>query len=210
MCTFTSMSTVKAPKFKIRGINLNYLFDIFAKDHIIKTGGNRDIIFANKLYWTFRNFIFKNYIIPNEIDVEFFNWNDAKKKILYVFAFKIFGFLPQLIKPNERHGWIGWSLNIKKLGQKPKVRREKINIFSTFDRFLCLHVKLTNSINDCIDKDFLWNRFKDWWTDRTGRKVPPSKKKFLDYAEDVFFDKEIKITRYCIGWDKCIYIDPEE
>ena len=189
------MSMTKVVDYKLGSLNINYLIKKYGKFYI-KKGDDDDYIFETSLYWKFRDFVFKNVMIPNKIQADIGKLN--KKAVSLLFSYYIFKKLPITISLFGKSGWVGWKLEDAGYGlnYEEKEKREKrhiyprlprINLNKLFDKFL-----LNNVIKDGRGKlksEEMWDKFKDWWYIETERDYPPPKQRFMNYVQFRYLKK---------------------
>jgi len=198
----------KITNYKLGPLNINYIVKKYSEKYI-KKGKKNDYILENTLYWKFRDFIFKNIMVQNEIYV---NINKLEKNIVKkLFIYYTFKKLPSDIvaggfKQQIKKGWNGWILldvgynNTSKNKKilKPISNKES-NINKLYREYLTNHI--IKDKNSSLLVDDLWNDFKEWWFDITEKEYPPVKKNFLKYAELNYFKKPLINEPNFKGWD---------
>ena len=166
-------------------INIPGLVLNFGNKYITQTDNNDDQIVSTTLYWSFRDFVFKNIIIPNSIKVDMSKFD--KEKILELFTNLIFESEPVTLKKSSKDGWIGFSLtDFRKKNKKKNNNNRLINEFT--NSFV---IRTDNKRNKIFVSD-IWDTFREWWVDTTGKNYDMKKKQFIGYVVSNIFDESPK------------------
>jgi hypothetical protein len=202
------MSKKYISNYKLGPLNINFLVIKYGEKYI-KKGKKYDYILENTLYWRFRDFIFRNIMVPNKvfIDIKKLDKNIVQK----LFNFYIFKKKPTkvLIGKNIKNKWNNYKLLDIGYNNKSSNNNITTNINSLNNRqsnvHKLYHEYLSNNVikdnNSSLSFDDLWNDFKEWWFDITEKEYPPIKKDFLKYVELNFLKKSITNDLDFKGWD---------
>lgn len=174
-------------------INMSHIIRKYSLLYIEETKNPSDIILVGNLYWTFRNNIFKNILIPNKIKVDFNKWNMTI--ITNLFSKIIFDNDPTMITRYMKEGWIGWKLN-----DDDKQGKNKFELNKIFNNFLNMYVLKSNNVDAKVSKDAIWKQFKEWWRQQTTKGYYPNKQIFFTYMTNYYFKSEPIIEDTFIGW----------